>query len=345
LDNVTHGLFGMLVADAVCVWRGETRAEVRAAASLLSALTNNLPDIDIVYSWIDGPKPLGSLLQHRGHTHTLLLALPMAWLLGVGMWRWLARSRPAAFTPDRKQWLLLLALAGPALHLLMDYGNNYGVHPFWPVYSGWLYGDSIFIVEPLWLAILVPVVARGLTRRWLAALLWLALAAVITICWFVPFVPTASRLALLGLALAAFTVGRLTSESTRLVLAVGGCLSVALGPLSATDCSAGSEVEPTAPVATLSRANFGGVRWRTEYSADLSELSRLRRADCRFRAMLRFARVPYFAPARQIAGDLRYDRQPGLDFSDVALSGPASAAPCPRFVPGWTEPRAELFRP
>jgi inner membrane protein len=407
LDNVTHSLFGMLVADAVCVWRRETRAEVRAAASLLSALANNLPDIDIVYSWIDGPKPLGSLLQHRGHTHTLLLALPMAWLLGVGMWRWLARSRPAAFTPDRKQWLLLLALAGPALHLLMDYGNNYGVHPFWPVYSGWLYGDSIFIVEPLWLVILVPAVARGLTRRWLAALLWLVLASVLTICWFVPFVPTASRLALLGLALATFTVGRLTSESTRVALALGGCLSVALlfvaagararselraavqtafpaltvhdiatapmpanpacweallageqggryrvlrasvalGPLSATDCSAGSDVEPTAPIAKLSRAHFDGVRWRAEYSADLAELSRLRRADCRFRAMLRFARLPYFAPAHQIAGDLRYDRQPGLDFSDVALSGPASTAPCPRFVPGWTEPRADLFRP
>jgi inner membrane protein len=397
----------MLVADAVCLWRRETRAEVRVAASLLSALANNLPDIDIVYSWMDGPKPLGSLLQHRGYTHTLLLALPMAWLLGEGLWRWLSRRNPAAFTADRRRTLLMLALAGPPLHLLLDFGNNYGVHPFWPLYSGWLYGDSIFIVEPLWLAILVPVLARGSTRRWLSALLWVVLVGLLVVCWFVPFVPTASRLALLGLTVLAFVVARNGSETTRVVFAGGGCLSVALlfalagararaelraaaetgfpaltlhdiataplpanpacweallageqggryrvmrasvalAPLSATDCNAGSDVEPSAPVTSLTRANFRGVRWWHEYSADLRQLSRLRRDDCRFRALLRFARLPYLAPTPKIAGDLRYDRQPGLDFSDVELSGSASAAPCPRFWPGWTEPRAELFQP
>src|SRR6188768_1978193 len=109
----------MLLAEAVCVARGETRKPVRAAAYLVSALANNLPDVDIVYTWITGPRPLGSLLHHRGHTHTLLLALPGAWLLGLGVWRWFSR-RTADATPRDRQLFLGLALAGVVLHLAMD---------------------------------------------------------------------------------------------------------------------------------------------------------------------------------------------------------------------------------
>jgi hypothetical protein len=44
--------------------------------------------------------------------------------------------------------------------------------------------------------------------------------------------------------------------------------------------------------------------------------------------------------ATRVAGDLRYDRAPGLDFSDLVLGAPNG---CPRFVPGWTPPRAALL--
>jgi hypothetical protein len=94
----------------------------------------------------------------------------------------------------------------------------------------------------------------------------------------------------------------------------------------------------------LTRANRGGVRWLSQYSEEVATLSRLRRDDCRFRALLQFARLPYAAPARQIAGDLRYDRKPELDFSDVPLPLPLAPGGCPRLLPGWTEPRADLFR-
>ena len=87
------------------------------------------------------------------------------------------------------------------------------------------------------------------------------------------------------------------------------------------------------------------MRWINEYQAPIATLARLRRDDCRFRALLRFARLPYVTTTGSMAGDLRYDRQPGLDFSDVELRPPLSAARCPRFVPGWQEPRAELFQP
>jgi inner membrane protein len=406
LDNITHALAGMLLAEAVCVARGETRQPLRAAAYLVSALANNLPDIDIVYTWITGPKPLGSLLHHRGHTHTLLLALPGAWLLALGVWRWFSRRHADAAPRDRRLFLGL-ALAGVVLHLGMDLGNNYGVHPFWPVSDKWFYGDTIFIVEPLWWAIAIPVVAEAARRRWLKLTLWVLLAAVLTVCWFVPFVGMTSRFSLLAVTALAFVLAKKASPRLRIRVALAAAMAVpvvfalagararaalrdatqaafpaltvldmattpmpanpacweglvageqggqyrvlratvALGPVAAGDCRAGMDVEPTAPVTVIARANHGGVRWLTAYSADVAALGRLRQTDCRFAAMLRFARLPYVSASGKIAGDLRYDRGPELDFSDVPLPPALASGACPRWVPGWAEPRADLFPP
>jgi inner membrane protein len=405
LDNVTHALAGMLVAEAVCVARRESRYPVRAAAYLVSALANNLPDVDAVYTWITGPKPLGYLVHHRGHTHTLLLALPGAWLLGQIVWRWFARRNPDATAGD-KRLILGLALSGVLLHMSMDFGNNYGVHPFWPLSNRWFYGDSIFIVEPLWWAITIPLLARTLRRRWLKLTLLVLLWAVLVVCWFVPFVSTTTRFTLLGLTALSGLVAWRAPERRRIQLGLAASLAVplvfaiastraqaslraatqasfpaltivdvattpspgnpacweglvageqagvfrvlratvALGPVAANACGAGADVEPTAPVTVLTRADRGGVRWLNEYSEDVATLRRLRRDDCRFRALLQFARLPYAASARQIAGDLRYDRRPDLDFSDVPLPRPLAPGGCPRLLPGWTEPRADLFQ-
>jgi inner membrane protein len=404
LDNVTHALAGMLLAEAVLVARGETRQRVRAAAYWVSALANNLPDIDIVYTWITGPKPLGSLLHHRGHTHTLLVALPAAWLLGLAVWHWLSRRKSDAGPPERRL-VLGLALAGVVLHLSMDFGNNYGVHPFWPLSGKWFYGDSIFIVEPLWWALTIPFIATRVERRWSRLGLWVLLSALLLVCWFVPFVSMLTRLSLLAVTALSWGLARSVARRLCTGVLVGAALAVplvfalasarakaalreatqaafpaltlldistsplpsnpacweglvageqgglyrvlratvALGPVAASDCNAGADVEPSAPVTPLSRASHGGVRWRTEYSADIATLSRERQDDCRFRAMLRFSRLPYLAQSRQSAGDLRYDRAPGLDFSDVPL--PKGSRACPRWVPSWSEPRADLFEP
>jgi hypothetical protein len=43
-----------------------------------------------------------------------------------------------------------------------------------------------------------------------------------------------------------------------------------------------------------------------------------------------------------VVGDLRYDRSPGLDFSDLPLD---RAALCPKRVPPWIPPRSDLFGP
>lgn len=413
MDNVTHSLAGMLVAELACTLRREPAGpELRAKAYLLSALANNLPDIDIVYSWITRPKPLGSLLHHRGHTHTLLVALPAAWLLGwlfVRHWR----RRDPRLLPAPSKFLLSLALAGPLLHLLMDFGNNYGVHPFWPLDNRWFYGDTIFIVEPLWLVVAIPVLLHTLSRRWLKVLLGACLGGVLILTWFVPFVPAAVRYLLVALTALSYVSARSFSPRARVLYACAGCAAVpllfgvgravarselraatvaafpaleihdiattpmpgnpscweglvvgeqggqyrvirarvGLPPLPPQSCSAGSDVDPTATVQLLKRADHGGVRWINEYHERVDALRDLRRRDCRFAALLRFARAPYVHrsagrtsfPAQLWAGDLRYDRERDRDFSDLEL-WPESPAECPRFVPGWDEPRGELFR-
>jgi hypothetical protein len=57
--------------------------------------------------------------------------------------------------------------------------------------------------------------------------------------------------------------------------------------------------------------------------------------------------VPYVTPPAvdrtRIIGDTRYDRHRGLDFADFRLS--AVPGRCPKFVPPWLPPRADLLSP
>jgi inner membrane protein len=161
VDNVTHGLAGLLVADAAVHWlerRGVTVApRQRRTLSVLGVVAAEFPDSDLLYS---GPLldmgPLGYLLHHRGHTHTLVWAVVSALLLWL-VARWYA-GRDGALVPARlPRVLLLVALTGTWSHILLDWTNSYGVHPFWPLNGRWYYGDAVFIVEPwLWLVAIPP---------------------------------------------------------------------------------------------------------------------------------------------------------------------------------------------
>lgn len=117
---------------------------------------SNLPDADLLYTSFGGG-PLAYVLQHRGYTHTVVGALAGAavWWLACVLWlRW----RRLRATAVEHTWIAAAGVTGVLLHLAMDYTNSYGVHPFWPFYNGWVYGDSVFILEPLlWLAA-VPLV-------------------------------------------------------------------------------------------------------------------------------------------------------------------------------------------
>jgi inner membrane protein len=216
MDNFTHTLAALLVAETAIAFAPETARAVSARSRRIlltaSAVSNNLPDADFVYAGIT-PGKLGYLLHHRGHTHTLVIGL----LLGLAcFWlgsRWLA-GRSKSGTAFERRLLLGLCLLGPVLHLALDATNNYGVHPFWPLYSGWFYGDTVFIVEPwLWVVTLPVLIAGAQTRvgRWI----WIVmLLAGLGLAWAFPGLPAINAVALTLVALVC-GIGAFHFEPTR----------------------------------------------------------------------------------------------------------------------------------
>src|SRR3954470_13259214 len=95
----------------------------------------NLPDADLLYTSILAP-PLGYLLHHRGHTHTVVGLAVQAAIIGLLCLTPALRSRIGA-ARARFAWLVGLGLAS---HLLLDSWNSYGVPPFWPLVNRWFYG-------------------------------------------------------------------------------------------------------------------------------------------------------------------------------------------------------------
>jgi len=228
LDNLTHSLVGLLAAEVAIRLRERSARPLagftRQAVYVISILGNNAPDTDFSYSRISG-KTFGYLLHHRGYTHTVPAAFAFAALL-FGVTAWLAQRRKIML-PRRDRYLLgAVALVSPLLHIAMDYANNYGVHPFWPLYDGWFYGDSFFILEPtFWLVIIAPL-AFSLRSRAIRGVLWLVLAAAVAALWYRPFVPRSiAVVGTLGTLALLYGANRVR-PSTRLALALCGFLGL-----------------------------------------------------------------------------------------------------------------------
>ena len=169
MDNITHSIIGFgvgeLVHRSLPAEASDTSQRVRHRLVLVAcALASNFPDLDLFLTRLL-PDPLGYLLNHRGHTHTVLWALPQALLLAALLWLCWPSARALLKTSRTARLGLGLSVAvGLALHLLMDFTNSYGVHPWYPLDGRWFYGDMVFIIEPLfWVAIGVPM---ALIMRW-----------------------------------------------------------------------------------------------------------------------------------------------------------------------------------
>ena len=230
MDNFTHTLAGILVAEvalAVGARRGLDAGSLRGAAYGTSILANNFPDLDFAYAAF-GDGKLGYLLHHRGHTHTLALALPQA-LLTLGVmalwWRW----RRRVHEPGEWALLGLLALLGPVVHVTMDWSNNYGVHAWWPMSNGWSYGDTLFIVEPLLWVTLAPLLSSFVASRLGRGLLGaLALAAVV-LSWATGMVPAPAAGVVTALAVAFGLLGWKGSARARLAAALASPVVIVAG--------------------------------------------------------------------------------------------------------------------
>lgn len=214
MDNLTHSLVGLAVGQAVAQCRpgtDEQTARLRLPLWVASAVANNLPDLDFIYARTT-PGPLGYLLHHRGHTHTLLLALPQALVVLAGMALY-ARLRGKRWNASEWRWLAFVCAIGPVLHIALDFGNSYGIHPFWPFDNTWKYGDSIFILEPwLWLC-LAPTLLFGAATRAGKGFFGLVIAGALGACVFSGFVPW--QMSLLLIAFTAWLLGLMTKLKPR----------------------------------------------------------------------------------------------------------------------------------
>jgi len=180
LDNITHSIIGFGVGEVVHrslpAEADSLSQRVRHRLLLVAcALASNFPDLDLFLTKLL-PDPLGYLLNHRGHTHTVLWALPQALLLAALLWLcWPSARALLRVSRAARLGLALSVGIGLALHLLMDFTNSYGVHPWYPFDGRWLYGDMVFIIEPLfWVAIGVPM---ALIMRWR----WLRMAGLLAL--------------------------------------------------------------------------------------------------------------------------------------------------------------------
>ncbi|MGB7265513.1 MAG: metal-dependent hydrolase [Terracidiphilus sp.] len=173
MEPVTHFLTG------ACIGRAGFNRKT-AYATLAAALAAEAADLDVFWGFAG---PVDELKHHRGITHTFW-AVPVVAAVVVGAVWLIDRARhkravsghdfsradktqqdPGALTsaakphvaPPLRQpihwgWLYAAAFIAALSHLLLDWTNNYGVRPFFPLNPHWYAGSFMFIAEPiLWM--------------------------------------------------------------------------------------------------------------------------------------------------------------------------------------------------
>lgn len=154
MDNITHTLAGLAIAEvAAPAGVSGGRRRVWVATGIAAA---NLPDLDLAWTWL-APPPLGYLLHHRGHSHTLAGLVVLGACLAAALRLWPAvRAVPAEW----RGRLAVVAAINLIGHLSLDALNSYGIHPWYPFSPRWHFGDAVFIFEPwIWLVL-------GLCAAW-----------------------------------------------------------------------------------------------------------------------------------------------------------------------------------
>ena len=133
-------------------------------------------------------------------------------------------------------------------------------------------------------------------------------------------------------------------ESNALVLR-RAMLSMAPSWLPAAHCPGRSlDIPITAPLQAVAAPDRRELQWHGEVRSDIDTLLGTWRENCRVDALMRFVRAPWLeriGEDRLVIGDLRYDRESGLGFSEIEVE--SDAEPCPTLVPPWVPPRADLL--
>jgi inner membrane protein len=409
MDNVTHTLIGALLGETIArTTQGDSRglpSEVRRNLLVTTAaIGSNLPDVDVFYSFIGGK--INYLLQHRGYSHTIIGALLLA-LATFAIARWVLGQRGHRPSSQDLTWLAGVLTITSLLHIGMDFTNNYGVHPFWPLVDRWFYGDAVFIAEPLLWAACAPLAftfRSKLARCIVAAVLAIGICLAL-FTGLVPLLPATVLIVLIaamlllgwrakrsvalvgGLALwlgvtAMFAISSqlaarrvealaattfpgarlidhvltpmpanplcwevmLVQTQDQVVVARRTMLALAPSLIPAEGCLSRSlNLPSSAPLESVQANDTAELHWYGEIGTSIEGLRSRVAVDCEAAAAMRFIRVPWLAMvgADWVLGDLRYDREKDLGFAEVALHDPPG--PCPRLVPDWRPPRADLL--
>lgn len=256
MDNVTHTLAGLLIAEGALHLRRQgsdaTRDVVRRTAIGSAMVAANLPDGDLLYTGA-GADRIAYMLQHRGYTHTVpgvILGAILMWLIALAILRWRDRQRPSR---RDSAWLFALLLAGVSSHLLLDWTNSYGVHPFWPIDNRWMYGDAVFIVEPwLWI-VAIPALLVAAQRRLARVLLGIMLLIGLALAWRVEMVSRTSAIALTAGAIVSIALALRLGERRRVAVAAAGWIAVTLVMLVGARSARAATRSAVATVAPQSR--------------------------------------------------------------------------------------------
>jgi inner membrane protein len=126
-----------------------------ALATLTLTLAAEAPDLDVLGRFRG---PTFAFAHHRGFTHSFLgtpicAAAVVAFVYLV--WRLRGRKIKDPNLPPRWGLLFGYACLAGLSHILLDFTNNYGVRPFWPLSEKWYSWDIVFIVEPVMLVLLI----------------------------------------------------------------------------------------------------------------------------------------------------------------------------------------------
>jgi inner membrane protein len=168
------------------------------------------------------------MLQHRGYTHTVIGALvgaALIWGVTLLIRRWRTRS----WLPrEDVAWLLGLLLVSTMSHLVLDWTNSYGVHLYWPFDDRWQYGDAVFIVEPWFWVVTIPMVVMATRNRAARIALSIVLILGLVLAWRVSFVATGAAIALTVGAAASVALARTLRPRARVAVALSGWIAVTL---------------------------------------------------------------------------------------------------------------------
>ena len=363
MDNLTHTLFGAAVAEAYIQKRKlSVTKKQRTWLYGASIFANNCPDLDLLFGLIDNTT-IGYLLNHRGWTHTIVGALVQSLFLLL----FFSRHR-------LKKDLWILSLIGCQTHMLLDFFNSYGVHPFWPIDSNWYALDSIFIIEPLlWITLIFLWIRKNLWSSFLA----LPVALAYFYGWKSGLVQPTTLFIPLALALFYWWLSQKKLRLPKAYFALIGFFSTVLifwGHQRLARGAIAQELKETSGAQTLDivvssqpsdpscwfylapqiiedqyRVVAGSYKLYGKnsrchdfpqkiYEASINELAP-HLTKCDVAAWFKFVRVPFWQ--NNILNDLRFSIRSPQNFSSYEIS--EKTVLCPPVPAPWSPPRQDLL--